>query len=89
MEDAEDLEERRADIQADIDVLNVELARLEKELGAAGMKRLRQLANNAFVQALANARILKERICKKLVARKFELSKLERSYREQVMGRSI
>jgi predicted nucleic acid-binding Zn-ribbon protein len=89
LEESEALAAELSELQDDIDALASALARLEKELGASGVTDLQRLAGNAYSKALANAKILKERICKKLVARKFEMSKLERSYREQVMGEFI
>lgn len=55
-------------------------------LGISDMSRLAHLRDNAFLRARMNALAIKERLRDRLRQRKFELEKLERSYRRTVNG---
>lgn len=59
----------------------------EQVLGVNERAQLQRLVNNPFIAARMNARALKIRLREKLRARKFELERLERSFRKQVNGK--
>lgn len=58
----------------------------ESALGVEAKNQLRHLVNSAFLTKRMNARALKTRIRERLRSRKFELDRLERSYRKQRSG---
>ena len=58
-------------------------------LGASAKSRIRQLRDNEFLRVKLNARAVKIRLRERLRHRKFELERLERSYRQTVNGESI
>lgn len=58
----------------------------EKELGIDGRRRLDRLMNDEYLNLQMNARALKMRIRQKLISRKFERDRAERSLRGQVNG---
>lgn len=60
-----------------------ELHAQQKKLGVEGRKQYYQLASNPFIRDRMNARALRDRIFQRLVARKFERDRLERSFRRQ------
>lgn len=55
-------------------------------LGVSDTAQLNKLKNNAFLQSRMNALALKQRLRDKLRQCKFELEKLERSYRCTING---
>ena len=58
-------------------------------LGFSQRADLQQLKKNVYLQVRMNARALKARLRDRLRQRKFELEKLERSYRNTVNGKFI
>lgn len=58
-------------------------------LGISQRADLQQLKKNVYLQVRMNAHALKARLRDRLRQRKFELEKLERSYRNTVNGKSI
>lgn len=59
----------------------------EQKLGVHALVQLRQLLNNPFIIARMNALAVKLRLRERLRARKFELERLERSFRKQTNGK--
>ena len=59
----------------------------EQALGVSHSAELGRLTNSPYIAARMNARALKHRLRDKLRARKFELDKIERSFRKQVNGK--
>lgn len=59
----------------------------EQALGVNDRAKLKRLVNDPFISARMNARALKIRLREKLRFRKFELDRLERSFRHQVNGK--
>ena len=64
----------------------VNVAKKENTLGVSEKHQLRSLLKSPFLAKKMNARALKIRIRERLRARKFELDRLERSYRKQRSG---
>lgn len=62
------------------------LARRRAALGISEHADLQKLKKNVYLQVRMNARALKARLRDRLRQRKFELEKLERSYRSTVNG---
>jgi hypothetical protein len=60
----------------------------EIEMGVTARQQLRHLLKSPFLAKKMNARALKTRIRERLRTRKFELDRLERSYRKQRSGTS-
>jgi hypothetical protein len=60
----------------------------ESAMGITARQQLHQLLKSPFLVKKMNARALKTRIRERLRARKFELDRLERSYRKQRSGMS-
>jgi hypothetical protein len=60
-----------------------------RELGVEDELNLLRLKNNAFLRLQMNARALKSRLRERLRQRKFELEKLERSYRRTMNGKCL
>lgn len=60
--------------------------RKEEGLGVTAMQKLHHLIKSPFLAKKMNARALKIRIRERLRSRKFELDRLERSYRKQRSG---
>lgn len=58
----------------------------ESALGVEAKNQLRHLIRSVFLTKRMNARALKTRIRERLRSRKFELDRLERSYRKQRSG---
>jgi hypothetical protein len=56
-------------------------------LGVSDKAQLRRLKGNEFLQVKFNARAVKTRLRNRLRQRKFELERLERSYRQTLSGR--
>jgi hypothetical protein len=57
-------------------------------LGVRERTTLQRIQHDAFLQLRVNARAIKTRIRDRLRQRKFELERLERSYRQAVNGKS-
>jgi hypothetical protein len=55
-------------------------------LGVSDLTNLQGLRNNAYLRIRMNARAVKMRLRDRLRCRKFEIEKLERSYRRTVNG---
>jgi flagellar motility protein MotE (MotC chaperone) len=62
------------------------IRRRKAALGIDQRAALRELKNSAFLRVRMNARAIKTRIRDRLRQRKFELERLERSYRHAVNG---
>ena len=73
----------------DCQAVNDTVRRLERALGVAEQQELRGLEQSAFLRARMNARALKQRLRDRLRQRKFEISRMERSYRHSVNGESL
>ncbi|KAG6904616.1 hypothetical protein DXG01_008617, partial [Tephrocybe rancida] len=58
-------------------------------LGVADRMRLEKLLNDPFLAARMNALALKQHLHDRLRSRKFELDRLERSFRKQVNGKAL
>jgi hypothetical protein len=56
-------------------------------LGVSDQANLKGLRNNAYLRIRMNARAVKTRLRDRLRSRKFEVEKLERSYRRTVNGK--
>lgn len=63
--------------------------RKEDSLGVTAKQQLRHLMKSPFLTKKMNARALKTRIRERLRSRKFELDRLERSYRKQRSGKTV
>jgi hypothetical protein len=81
-----DAENRHEATRARLAQVNATIQRRESALGVEGRGKLRKLINSPFISARMNALALKIRLRDKLRARKFELDRLERSFRQQVNG---
>jgi hypothetical protein len=68
------------------DETRTKLAAKTKALGTSDRKELKHLMNNVYLNKCLNVRALKERLRQKLISRKFELTRLERSFRKQRTG---
>lgn len=62
------------------------VAKKETAMGLTARQQLHHLLKSPFLSKKMNARALKTRICERLRMRKFELDRLERSYRKQRSG---
>lgn len=62
------------------------VTKMDASLGVDERNALRHLVNSPFLTKRLNARALKTRIRERLRSRKFELDRLERSYRKQRSG---
>ncbi|KAG1745669.1 hypothetical protein EDB19DRAFT_1894353 [Suillus lakei] len=65
------------------------LSRWKTRLGISQRTRLEQLRRNVYLQVRLDAQALKTRIRERLRQRKFEIEKLERSYRQTVNERKL
>ncbi len=81
------------DPAADLESLNAKITKYKllirkkvEELGVDELSDFQSLLNSKFLQLRMNARALKMRIRQRLRDRKFELDRLERSYRTAVNG---
>lgn len=93
----EDIAQDRGDIFEKVEQLNqsrrhlqqLETSRHRKfdALGIAESNELNSLKNNAFLRTRMNALAIKVRLRDKLRQRKFELERLERSYRRTATGK--
>ena len=102
---AKELEDILANPDGTSDILNISVeltdcqhttARLSKlirakrsSLGVSDKSRISQLKNNEFLRVKLNARAVKNRLRDRLRHRKFELERLERSYRQTMNGDAI
>lgn len=77
------------DARARCDKIAETLARRRAMLGISQRADLQQLKKNVYLQVRMNARALKARLRDRLRQRKFELERLERSYRITVNGKFI
>ncbi|KAJ3816555.1 hypothetical protein F5880DRAFT_1619187 [Lentinula raphanica] len=81
-----DIATAELELESAIQVLRKAQARVTKKentLGVDEKHQLRSLMNSPFLMKKMNARALKIRIRERLRSRKFELDRLERSYRKQ------
>lgn len=62
------------------------VTKMDASLGVDERNALRHLVNSPFLTKKLNARALKTRIRERLRSRKFELDRLERSFRKQRSG---
>lgn len=90
--EAQDYEISEAEIHLDETQAKLGRAQLavraqESALGITEQAQLRLLVNNPYINIRMNARALKVRLRERLRGRKFEMDRLERSYRKQVNGR--
>jgi len=65
------------------------LRQKERALGPTERQQLRKLVNSPYLCDRMNALALKIRLCDKLRSRKFELERLERTFRKQVNGMQV
>lgn len=82
VETSENLQEAKAHLKQ----LRASRQRKFTKLGIPDTALLNKLKNNAFLRSRMNALALKQRLRDKLRQRKFEIEKLERSYRRTVNG---
>lgn len=61
----------------------------ERALGPIERQRLRKLVNSPYLRDRMNAFALKIRLRDKLRSRKFELERLERTFRKQINGMQV
>ncbi|KAG6826001.1 hypothetical protein H0H92_001556 [Tricholoma furcatifolium] len=69
--------------------LGGKIRRKESVLGVQDQEQLRRLVNNPYIAAVTNALAVKERLRDRLRSRKFELNKVERSFRKQINDNKI
>lgn len=81
-----DAEVRLTRTRTDLERTVANLRNKEQLLGVNDRAKLERLINNPFIAARMNARALKIRLRERLRSRKFELERLERSFRKQVNG---
>ena len=84
--DVTELSEQLQDARAHLLRLQQGVRRKRGELGVAEKANLAVLRNDAFLHLRMNALALKQRIRDRLRQRKFEIDKLERSYRRSANG---
>lgn len=65
------------------------LSELKKSLGLAESQRLSRMRSDKFLRQQIGARKLKDRIVAKMRERKFELERVERSYRSTQKGEHL
>ncbi|KAG6823737.1 hypothetical protein H0H92_009193 [Tricholoma furcatifolium] len=65
------------------------IRRKESVLGVQDQEELQRLVNNPYIAAVRNALAIKERLRDRLCSRKFELDRVERSFRKQVNDNKI
>lgn len=63
------------------------IQRRKDSLGLSDQANLKDLRNNAYLRIRMNARAVKTRLRDRLRSRKFEIEKLERSYRRTINGK--
>jgi hypothetical protein len=72
-----------------LDAAKKKLYQREQALGVQEKQSLRTLGKSKYLNLRMNARALKQRLRDRLRSRKFELDKVERSFRRLVNGKSI
>ncbi|KAG6805080.1 hypothetical protein H0H92_000781, partial [Tricholoma furcatifolium] len=77
MTDLRELKNRLKELQATI-------RRKENVLGVDDHAKLQTLVNSPYIATMVNALAVKQRLRDKLRSRKFELDRVERSFRKQV-----
>ena len=80
--DPEHLDVRLGELRAQRSKIITTIQRKRSALGVNERARLSQLSRSKFLQLRMNARALKQRLRDRLRQRKFELDRLERSYRQ-------
>ena len=85
--DAVELGIQLADARASCVKLQDSVRRRRTALGVGQRAALQRIRDSLFLQIRMNARAVKTRIRDRLRQRKFELERLERSYRQVVSGR--
>ena len=73
---------RLGELRAQRSKIITAIQRKRSALGVNERARLSQLSRSKFLQLRMNARALKQRLRDRLRQRKFELDRLERSYRQ-------
>jgi hypothetical protein len=86
LSDVTDLSEKLQDARDHYSCLEQGLHRKRAQLGINEVESLTQLRSDAFLRLRMNALALKQRIRDRLRYRKFEIEKLERSYRRSTNG---
>ena len=84
MEEATSLSEELAVMREAVQSLMTKLGDAWKQLGITGRAKVEKLRGSEFMRHRLNAKALKDHIRARLVAQKFERSRLERAYRHQV-----
>lgn len=87
--EAWDVATAELELQTALNVLSkvkAKVTKKESEMGFTARQQLHHLLKSPFLSKKMNARALKTRIRERLRARKFELDRLERSYRKQRSG---
>ncbi|KAG6904627.1 hypothetical protein DXG01_008525, partial [Tephrocybe rancida] len=69
--------------------LNTRIRNKQSVLGVTDRTELRNLTNNPFLTARMNVLALKQRLCDRLRAQKFEIERLECSFRKQVNDQKV
>ncbi|KAG6806635.1 hypothetical protein H0H92_010586, partial [Tricholoma furcatifolium] len=69
--------------------LELKITRKERLLGVSERAELKQLITNPYINTMVNALAVKERLRDRLRSRKFELEKVERSFRKQVNDQKV
>ena len=85
-ESADEAQMRLASLREDRSRFETRLKNMKRALGVDGRLKLDKLLKNRYIQLRMNARALRTRIVRKLRDRKFELERLERSYRNVLNG---
>ena len=70
------------------EALEARLKKCKSALGVDGRQNLAKLVNNEYLKLRMNARAIKTRLLQRLQKRKFELERLEKSYRNVMNGES-
>ncbi|KAJ3714478.1 hypothetical protein C8R42DRAFT_646407 [Lentinula raphanica] len=76
-------EEKLPDLRLKLSSVQTRLLRQEQTLGVAGRAQYQHLVTSPFIGLRMNAHALKLRLRKRLIARKFERDRIERSFRCQ------
>jgi len=84
-----DAEEKYTAALAASERISTLLHQKERALGSIERQQLRKLMNSPYLRDRMNALALKTRLRDKLRSRKFELERLERTFRKQVNGTQV
>ncbi|KAG6812422.1 hypothetical protein H0H93_013833, partial [Arthromyces matolae] len=84
-----DAQTELASIRERINKSKENIRRKRRALGFNDLQRLDRLRNDPYIAKRVNALALKHRLKERLRARKFELDRVERAYRNQVNGKKI